>query len=365
MESIRYIEPKLLEAIQESPETAIEELDLVYVSKGHLTIIRKGDKSTYDYLYKGKTIKEAKELERIQKLVLPPAWKDVRITHLSNGHLQAIGKDQKNRKQYRYHSRWRTVRNKTKFYKMALFGTVLSKLRKKVEKDLKRDGWPRVKVLALVIRLMDETHIRIGNEQYALRNKTYGLTTLRKKHVAIFKDKLKFHFTGKSGKYHEISIRNKRLIHLISKCEEIPGWELFKFYDNSGEKQTVDSGMVNDYLGESCGNKFTAKDFRTWAASLICYNTLMDIGISQSTEQKKKAILKALDAAAKALGNTRNVCKKYYVHPYIITAYEDGSIQRSFEKASIAKDNLFFTASERSMLALIKKYKPSVVLQST
>ena len=362
METVKYIEPKLLKAIQESPETAIEELDLIYVNNQHLSILRKGNTPTYFYYFNGKRITEESLLERIQNLVLPPAWIDVRITHLPNGHLQAIGKDQKNRKQYRYHPRWQKVRNQTKFYKMALFGTILPKLRKHVERDLKKEGWPKDKVLALVVRLMEETHIRIGNEQYAKRNKTYGLSTLRKRHVDIFKDKLTFQFTGKRGKFHEISIRNKKLIHLISKCEEIPGWELFNYYDESGEKQSIDSGMVNEYIREASGYNFTAKDFRTWAASLISFNTLIDIGISDSEENIKKAILSAFDAAAKELGNTRNVCRKYYVHPFILAAYEDGTIDRSFEMANRRKDKPFVTASEIAMLELIKEYKPKVLL---
>lgn len=291
-------------------------------------------------------------------MVIPPAWQEVRITHLENGHLQAIGKDEKKRKQYRYHSLWTKVRNQTKFYRMFFFGEVLPKIRRQVEKDMKLKGWPRRKVLALVVKLMEETHIRIGNQQYARRNKSYGLTTLRKKHVDVYKDKLRFHFTGKKGKEHKITLRNKKLINLVNRCEEIPGWELFKFYDKNGEKQVIDSEMVNDYIKEISGYSFTAKDFRTWAATVVFFDTLLEMPVVNSEKQVHKNVLAGFDAAANALGNTRNVCRKYYVHPLLVKEYEEGNLHQTFKKANNYKNSRHFTSSEKAILKRIAKFNP-------
>lgn len=262
------IDTKLLKQLIKTPKTAIEHLNLIYVTDSLLSITRKKKKETFVYHSSEGLLTQKEQLKRIKNLVVPPAWQDVRITHLPNGHLRAIGKDSKQRKQYRYHPLWSKVRNQTKFYRMALFGEALPKIRKKVNNDIEQRGWPKTKVLALVVKLMEETHIRIGNEQYAKRNKSYGLTTLRKKHVDVFKDNVKFQFTGKKGKKHNITIRNKKLIRLVSKCEEIPGWELFKFYTSNGEKHDIDSEMVNNYIRSISGHSFTAKDFRTWRPRL-------------------------------------------------------------------------------------------------
>ena len=360
MRTEKHIDPKLLRAIEGTPETAIEKLGLVYVYNRDLSIIRKKTKRKFRYLYRGKPLKEKEQLKRIQALVLPPAWENVRIAHLPNGHLQAIGKDAKKRKQYRYHPLWSKIRNQTKFYRMTTFGQELPRLRRKVDKDLEQSGWPKSKAIALVIRLMDETHIRIGSEQYAKRNKTYGLITLRKKHVNVHKDKLLFNFVGKRGKEHRVTVRNKKLIKLVAKCEEIPGWELFKYYGPEGEKYSVDSEMLNEYLHETSGFSFTAKDFRTWAASIVFFDTLLDLGLTLEEKQKNKNLIQAFDVAARALGNTRNVCRKYYVHPLLTETYNDGSIAQAFEVAEITDDQQNFSASENAMLNLIEYYKPKL-----
>lgn len=354
----RTIDPELLQQLIETPETAIEHFDLVYVTDTQLSIARKKEKDDFIYVSHKGPLTQKEQLERIKGLVIPPAWQDVRITHLPNGHLQAVGKDIKKRKQYRYHSLWTKVRNQTKFYRMAFFGQALPKIRKRVEKDIALKGWPKDKVLALVVKLMEETHIRIGNEQYAKRNKSYGLTTLRKKHVEVFKDNIKFRFTGKKGKEHNITLRNKKLIRLVSRCEEIPGWELFKFYDSDGQKHDVDSEMVNEYIQQISGHSFTAKDFRTWAASVVFFDTLMDIGMVQDEKQRHTNVLSGFDAAAAALGNTRNVCKKYYVHPLLVVSYEDGSMTTTFKKADAYQSSAYFTASEKAILEKIKDYSP-------
>ena len=362
--AVKTIDKKLLQQLIDSPETAIEHLDLVYVTDKQLSITRTKHKDDYSYHSPTGPLTKKHHLERIDKLVIPPAWQEVRITHLPNGHLQAIGKDLKQRKQYRYHSLWSKVRNQTKFYRMGMFGEALPSIRKQVDSDIQQKGWPRSKVMALIVKLMEETHIRIGNEQYARRNKSYGLTTLRKKHLDIFKDNIKFHFTGKKGKEHNITVRNKKLINLVSKCEEIPGWELFKFYDSNGEKQDVDSDMVNEYIRKISGHSYTAKDFRTWAASVVFFDTLMNIGATTDETENHKNILTAFDAAAKALGNTRNVCRKYYVHPLIVMSYKDGALTKVFNKADKLESDDYFTASEKAILEKIKNFNPLTALKT-
>ncbi len=344
-----------------APETVVAELDLVYVDNLKLPIHRRRKKKGFDYVLKDKAINDAKLLDRIEGLVIPPAWEDVRITHLVNGHLQAVGLDIKNRKQYRYHPTWLKIRNQTKFYRMAAFGKQLPRIRKQVEKDLRKKTLSKDKVVALVIKLMEETHIRIGSEQYAKRNKSYGLSTLRKKHVHLDKQKLKFEFVGKKGKKHSVTIRNKKLIRLVSQCEDIPGWELFQYYDDDGNKQQIESSMINEYLLAICDQFFTAKDFRTWAASVVFFDTLLEMDPTADAKEINRNILTGYDAAAAALGNTRTVCRKYYVHPLLVSSYESGALQKYFNLADAQEEtNPYFTASETAILRLIKKYTPEI-----
>ncbi|MBU2948857.1 DNA topoisomerase IB [Zobellia uliginosa] len=351
----------LLRQLLKTPELAIENLNLVYIDNGKMPISRLRKGKSFVYTYKKKPVTDPKELERITSLVLPPAWEDVKITDLSNGHLQAVGKDLKNRKQYRYHPTWIKIRKQTKFYKMALFGKKLPHIRAQVEKDLSLKKWSKAKVVALIVKLMDETHIRIGNEQYAKRNKSYGLSTMRKRHVEVFKNNIKFEFVGKKGKKHSVTVRNKKLMRLISRCEDIPGWELFQYYDEDGDKQSVDSSMVNEYLHGISGEFFTAKDFRTWAASVVFFDTLLDVGIAETQKATKSNLLIGFDAAAAALGNTRNVCRKYYVHPVLVTSYEDGSLEKWFDKADKSDSKSeHFSTSEMVILELFEQYTPQL-----
>jgi DNA topoisomerase-1 len=357
----RKLTVSLLKNIDKNPESAIEKLDLVYVNAHQLSILRKKKGDSFTYLNNGKSISHPNHIERIKSLVIPPAWNNVKISILPNGHLQATGRDTKNRKQYRYHPVWNKIKNQTKFFKMAEFGTSLPDIRNQVEKDIIQKDWTKTKVLALVVKLMEETHIRIGNDYYAKKNKTYGLTTLRNKHVHLFKDRLRFEFVGKKGKEHSITLRNKKLVNLVSKCEDLPGWELFQFYDKFGEKHRVDSTMVNDYLKDITGKSFTAKDFRTWSASVIFFETLMDYDRPISEKQIKNNLLTAFDSTATALGNTRNVCRKYYVHPIIVSSYENDTLHDIFttiETSPIISTHL--TPTENSVLELIKGYKPSI-----
>ena len=354
------ISKRLLKKIISDPESVIEQFQLSYVNDQHLTIYRERHAENFVYQYQGKVLDKKDAIDRINSLVIPPAWKDVKITHLANGHLQAVGRDEKLRKQYRYHPRWNSIRNQTKFYKMSEFGALLPIIRIQIEKDLNRKEWCKSKVIALVIKLMEETHIRIGNAQYAKRNKTYGLSTLRTKHVQIYKDKLKFDFVGKKGKQHSVSLKNKKLIRLVMKCEEIPGWELFQYYDKEGTKHRIESSMVNEYLHQITEQHFTAKDFRTWNGSVVCCETLLSFDNTTDEKELNSNILKAYDATAEALGNTRTVCRNYYVHPAIITSYGDGSLQAIYEKseANYEGNNSLLTITEQAVINVIKNFKP-------
>ena len=351
--------PKFLKQLITHPEEVIDQLNLIYVNDDELSIVRKKNKKGFSYFLNGKPLHTEKEIERIKKLVIPPAWENVRIAELNNGHLQAIGRDLKNRKQYRYHPLWNKIRNQTKFYKMTSFGEELPKMRAQIDKDIELSGWPRNKVIAIILRLMEETHIRIGSEQYAKRNKSYGLSTLRTRHVTLEKDKMKFEFVGKKGKKHSVSIKNKKLVKLVNKCEEIPGWELFQYYDEDGIKHRIESGMINEYIHEICGELFTAKDFRTWAATVIFFDSMMEIGTVETQKEADKNVLLGFDAAAKELGNTRNVCRKYYVHPFIVELYKNGELDSYFKKVDrIKKPAPYFTPSETVVLQILKKYVP-------
>lgn len=356
------ITPAEVEEIMHNPMKAIKMADLRYVSEAQLSIERRKWGRGFSYYKKGEKVENTETLTRIKKLVIPPAWRDVRISHLKSGHLQVVGRDEKNRKQYMYHPVWSKIRNETKFFKMAAFGEILPKIRKQVDADLDLPEMSRQKVLALIIRLMEETHIRIGNHYYAQNNKTYGLSTFRTRHVKTHKNKIKFEFVGKRGKEHSVTVRNKKLIKLVNICEEIPGWELFKFYDENGQKQAIDSGMINDYIHEISGDMFSAKDFRTWSASKIFFETLREIGYTEEEKENKKNLLSAYDAAATGLGNTRAVCRSYYVHPKIVHTYSTGEIVPYFNKIKedVKTDYTSLSETEKAILDLIKDYEIEV-----
>lgn len=347
-----------------APEEVLDAHNLVYTTPEILTITRKKIKDTTVYL-KGETpYKERQTLDRIKKLVLPPAWSQVRIAELENAHLQATGRDAKKRKQYRYHEKWLKLRKQTKFYKMLAFAEKLPQIRKHSKEDLERKNWSKEKVLALVVRLLEESHIRVGNACYAKQNKTYGLSTLRNRHVSIVKDKIKFNFIGKRGKEHNITIKNKKLAKLVNQCEEIPGWELFQYFDENGEKQKIDSGMVNAYIQNISGAIFSAKDFRTWAASLIVFDFLKQLPTVHSQKKKEENWSQAVAAAAKELNNTKNVCKNYYVHPLIKEVYLNDAILTYFKMVDAFQkptDN-GLQPNEKALKALLEKYRPQELL---
>lgn len=342
----------------ENPMEAAEASNLVYITESKLTIKRHRHGKGFYFTEKDKKIVDKPSLARFKKLVIPPAWQNVTITAVPNGHLQVVGFDIKNRKQYRYHPNWSQIRNKTKFFKMIAFGKVLPLIREQVEKDLKQPKMNQQKCLALVLRLMEETHIRIGNDCYAKANKSYGLSTLRTKHLNIYKDKISFDFVGKKGKKHTVSVKNKKLQKLVLQCEEIPGYDLFQYYDEDGNHQSIDSGMVNEYIQNITGEHFSAKDFRTWAASKIFFETLSVLDEPGTKTAAKKNILEAFDAAANGLGNTRTVCKSYYIHPVLVEKYEDGSLKKSFKKLDSSEESLpFLSASEAVLLNILSEYK--------
>lgn len=345
--------------ILENPLDAIQMANLKYIQERDLSIERKKAGRGFTYLENGEKVKDTEILKRINSLVIPPAWKHVKIAKSGKGHLQAVGRDEKNRKQYIYHPLWSNLRNQTKFFKMSTFGKKLPKIRQRVEQDLDLPEMNQKKVMALVIRLMEETHIRIGNAYYAKENKTYGLSTLRSRHVKISKNNMKFEFVGKKGKEHSVTIKNKKLIKLVNQCEEIPGWQLFKFFDETGQKQALDSGMINQYIQEISGQNFSAKDFRTWSASKIFFETLFELGYTEEEKENKKNILLAYDAAATGLGNTRTVCKQYYVHPSIVESYENGEIQPFFEKLKPTGEENYssLSGSEKVMLKMLGDYE--------
>ena len=354
------IEPKVIKALNLEPEKSAEVAGLRYVTADTLVIERKKVGRGFSYLdAKGERISDEAELERLKSLVIPPALTDVFICHLPNGHLQATGKDAKKRKQYFYHPEWRKVRSQHKFNRMLLFGAHLPLIRATTDKHLRKRGLPREKVLATVVQLLENTLIRIGNSQYAQKNRSYGLTTLRDRHVETKGAKVKFEFRGKSGVDHEIELKDRRLANVIKQCQEIPGYEIFKYYDKSGERQFVDSADVNDYLQQITEQDFTAKDFRTWYGTLLAAIALDNIGDFESEKQAKKNITQAIKNVASQLGNRPATCRKYYVHPAIIEAYKDGSLLPLMENTPAkesASDKL--TPEEEVVLEIIQQEVP-------
>lgn len=340
------------------PSISAEVANLIYVSEEKLSIKRHRHGRGFYYTENEKKILDREIIGRIKNLIIPPAWNDVLIAPIPNSHLQVVGKDNRERKQYRYHPRWNKIRNETKFFKMTAFGKALPEMRKQVALDLQTAKMTKAKCLALIIDLMEETHIRIGSDIYAKTNKTYGLSTMRTKHLRLKSNKMIFNFTGKKGKEHSITLRNKKLQKLVIKCKEIPGWELFRYYDEDGNHHSIDSGMVNEYIHEISGELFSAKDFRTWAGSKIFFETLSQLERPENATALKKNLLEAYDNVARQLGNTRTVCKQYYVHPALPCKYENGELERSFDKIkNETSSDAWLSPSELELLSIISDYK--------
>jgi DNA topoisomerase-1 len=274
----------------------------------------------------GHAVRDAATLGRIKSLVIPPAWNDVWISPLANGHLQATGRDARGRKQSRYHPRWREVRDETKYERMKLFANVLPAIRERVEHDLARPGMPREKVLATIVRLMETTFIRVGNAEYARENQSYGLTTMRNKHVQVHGAEVRFMFRGKSGVQHAIALEDRRIARIIKRCLDLPGYELFQYLDHDGNPHHIESADVNEYLREITNEHFTAKDFRTWAGTVLTCMLLQQCEPCATSTQAKKNIVQTIAAVARRLGNTPSVCRKCYVHPAVLEHYLNGSL---------------------------------------
>lgn len=309
------------------PVESAAAIGLQYVADDAPGIQRQRIKDRFRYLDPtGKQIQDEAEIHRIESLGIPPAWEQVWICPLPNGHLQATGRDAKGRKQYRYHAQWRQIRDQTKFTRMIAFSEALPTLRERIEHDLALPGLPREKVLATVVRLMELTRIRVGNEEYAKTNKSFGLTTMRDRHVDVSGSTIRFKFRGKSGVKHDIEISDRRLARIVKRCQDIPGQELFQYIDDNGDRQSIDSGAVNAYLREITGQDFTAKDFRTWAGTVLAALKLQDIGAAESATAIKKALIQAVKTVAEYLGNRPATCRKYYVHPAILDAYQSGTL---------------------------------------
>ncbi|MGK4567891.1 DNA topoisomerase IB [Flavobacterium sp. 3HN19-14] len=345
------LESKLIK-IGSDPKITAKAVGLRYAGNSEKGFYRKksGDSFTYtDENYKNVSNKEV--LERIKKLVIPPAWENVWISPYENGHLQVTGTDTKGRKQYRYHPNWNKIRNQSKFFRLRRFAEVIPKIRKQVDKDLNRKGLPFEKVVALVVKLIEMTNIRIGNDAYKKLYGSFGLTTLRDKHVSFSGEKISFVFVGKKGVHHQISLKSRKLANLVRKCKDIPGQELFQYYDDNGNHKTIGSADINCYLKEITGEEFTAKDFRCWAGSVNALKAFQEAGSPKNSTETKHTIIEVLDEVASKLGNTRTVCKKYYVHPTVIAAYERGTIFNY----KPGKGNRNLNPEEKTLVNLLKK----------
>jgi len=284
----------------------------------------------------GRTVRDPETLHRIRSLVLPPAWADVWICPIPNGHLQAVGLDARGRKQYRYHPRWRAIRDETKYHRMIAFGSTLPAVRTRIEADLALPGLPRPKVLAAVVRLLETTLIRVGNEEYARTNHSFGLTTLRDRHVHVNGATMRFSFRGKSGVRHAVDVSDRRLARLIQRCQDLPGHELFQYVDHEGTAHLIDSSDVNAYLQEIAGDEFTAKDFRTWAGTVLAAQALLACEACEKAALRKRNVVAAIEATARRLGNTVAVCRKCYVHPAVVEAYLEGSLAKALRRKGAA-----------------------------
>jgi DNA topoisomerase-1 len=315
----------------------------------------------------GVPLRDTKHLERIRSLVIPPAWTNVWICPSASGHIQAVGWDAKGRKQYRYHPRYREVRDQAKFSRMIAFGAVQGLIRRRVREHLALRGLPREKVLATVVRLLETTFIRVGNEEYARENESFGLTTMRNRHVRIDGAKLLFRFRGKSGLEHIIELTDRRLARIVRDCQDLPGYELFQYVDEGGAVRSIDSADVNDYLREITGQDFTAKDFRTWEGSVLAARELHAAGPCPNPTAGKKTIVAAVKSVAHRLGNRPATCRKYYIHPAVIEAYSDGSLFPAMERGEqqdSAYAGLGLRPEEYALMVIVAAYQERLARQA-
>ena len=301
-----------------------------------------------------KPVRDPATLARIRSLAIPPAWTDVWICPMKNGHLQATGRDARGRKQHRYHKNWREQRDETKYSRMIEFARVLPKIRRRVAHDLRLPGLPREKVLAVIVKLLEISHIRIGNDEYAHANNSFGLTTLQNRHATVSGNRLHFQFRGKSGKVHSVDVLHRRVARVVRRCQSIPGQELFEFMDENGQPRGISSGDVNDYIRKIGGADFTAKDFRTWAGTILAACALREIGEFKTARQAKSNVVRAIASVAERLGNTPAVCKKSYIHPAVLDAYLSRAL---FESTPVleTKSRHALRPDEASVAALLRR----------
>jgi DNA topoisomerase-1 len=341
------------------PKAAARAAGLRYVSDAGPGIRRKRHGRGFSYIgVDGATVTDRDLIRWIRSLAIPPAWADVWISPVRTGHILATGRDARGRKQSRYHPEWRAVRDDAKYGRTIAFAEALPAIRARVEADLAAPGLSRQKVLATVVRLLELTLVRVGNEEYARENDSYGLTTLRNRHVKVNGSELKFRFKGKGGKEHIVGVRDRRLARIVKQCQELPGQQLFQYAVEDGSLETIDSGDVNDYLGAAGGQDFTAKDFRTWAGTVLAAEALTAVEEVDSGAAAKRKIVEAIEAVAKSLGNTPAICRKCYVHPAIIESYLDGTFlnalkERADEKARSSAGRL--PPREAAILALLRR----------
>jgi DNA topoisomerase-1 len=332
---------------------------LRYVHDGRAGIHREAVKDGFRYLdAHGAPVEDETTLARIKGLVIPPAWQDVWICAQANGHLQATGRDARGRKQYRYHPKWRTARDEVKYERMLKFGDALPAIRHEVDRALKLPGLPREKVLATIVYLLEATMMRVGNEEYARTNKSFGLTTLRNRHVKVDGSDVQFSFRGKSGVYHKVKVHDRRLAGIVKRTRDLPGQELFQYIDEDGETHSVDSSDVNDYLRNITGEEYTAKDFRTWSGTVLAALALQEFEKFDSETQAKKNIVRAIESVAEKLGNTPTICRKCYVHPAVLDAYLEGApldVMRERTEEKLAEDLHALQPEEAAVLAMLQQ----------
>jgi DNA topoisomerase-1 len=341
-------------------KTAAAEAGLRYVTDQSPGITRRrvGD----DFVYNdsgGRRIKDFEALARIRSLAIPPAWQDVWICSQARGHLQATGRDARGRKQHRYHPKWRETRDSVKFNRTIAFGRALPRIRRRVARDLRRPGLGREKVLAAMVRLLETTHIRIGNEEYLKQNHSVGLSTMRDRHVSIRGGVIHFNFRGKSGKQHEIDLEDARLARIVRRTQELPGQELFQYLDEHGVNQKVSSTDVNAYLREIAGAEFSAKDFRTWAGTVLAALALRELEKASTQKQVKRNLVVAIENVARRLGNTPAICRKCYIHPAIMESYLDGKtieVLKAQAAAELRAPQSGLSVEEKAVLAFLQTH---------
>jgi DNA topoisomerase I len=355
----RSVHRRIQSIISTDPVESAQAAGLQYTTDNSPGIQRRArGKKQFVYLSpNGEVIRDQAEIRRIESLAIPPAYQDVWICPTANGHLQATGRDARGRKQYRYHPLWRTVRDQTKFTRMILFSQSLPLIRKQVDQDLALPGLPKRKVLAAIVRLMELTRIRVGNEEYARTNQSYGLTTMQDQHVDVSGSKIRFSFRGKSGVDHDIQLTDRRLARIVKSCQDIPGQDLFQYVDEAGEFQSISSGDINQYLKEVTNQDFTAKDFRTWAGTVLAAAQLAETEQFTSETAAKKNITQVVKAVSAHLGNRPATCRKYYVHPAIFAAYLNLSLFEAMTQHArqTSEDKYALRPEELAVVAILEQ----------